>query len=459
MGKVGGTSKEKGVLDCFQKGTTALLARSLPTGASSSPLPAGNRYVHNLYNYLHSFIQRTQPLLNVEEILDGNVDGGEEGATKKAEAAFEALWQAGKLPGGWPVPAQGGGEEKGAENTKEVDLRGFRTAKELEVLGMDRLKAGLKALGMKCGGTLEERAARLFATKGKKKEEIDPKLLAGNGKKKSKAEGNGPTSNGNGQGVGTDKEGGKGGEDGKKQCARWEFRIDLLVKEVLREVVEATKKFVEKKQTRTKEETETELRQEEEGLLPELRGEGEEEDEDEEEEEDEDGPIYNPLNLPLGYDGKPIPYWLYKLHGLGVEYKCEICGNHSYWGRRAFDRYVTQGVLSSPSSLSRAFVLVLSEFILIVLLVTWLVQSGGGRDMPGARSRAVHLLLPSLSRGGGPTRTCGFSFLSCPVREASVVLSFLSRSLLFLASLQALPGVAACPWDALPENPQHKAFP
>ena len=23
-------------------------------------------------------------------------------------------------------------------------------------------------------------------------------------------------------------------------------------------------------------------------------------------------PIYNPLNLPLGWDGKPIPYWLYK---------------------------------------------------------------------------------------------------------------------------------------------------
>ena len=41
--------------------------------------------------------------------------------------------------------------------------------------------------------------------------------------------------------------------------------------------------------------------------------------EEEEEEEDDDGPLYNPLNLPLGWDGKPIPYWLYKLHGLGVE--------------------------------------------------------------------------------------------------------------------------------------------
>jgi splicing factor 3A subunit 3 len=35
----------------------------------------------------------------------------------------------------------------------------------------------------------------------------------------------------------------------------------------------------------------------------------------EEEEEDDDGKIYNPLKLPLGWDGKPIPFWLYKLHG------------------------------------------------------------------------------------------------------------------------------------------------
>eukprot|EP00928_Gymnodinium_smaydae_P080360 TRINITY_DN64073_c0_g1_i1.p2 TRINITY_DN64073_c0_g1~~TRINITY_DN64073_c0_g1_i1.p2 ORF type:complete len:532 (-),score=167.14 TRINITY_DN64073_c0_g1_i1:232-1827(-) len=55
--------------------------------------------------------------------------------------------------------------------------------------------------------------------------------------------------------------------------------------------------------------------------------------------EDEDRPIYNPLNLPLGWDGKPIPFWLYKLHGMGIEYKCEICGNYSYWGRRAFERH------------------------------------------------------------------------------------------------------------------------
>ena len=52
--------------------------------------------------------------------------------------------------------------------------------------------------------------------------------------------------------------------------------------------------------------------------------------------------IYNPLKLPLAWDGKPIPYWLYKLHGLGVEFPCEICGNFVYMGRRAFDKHFNE---------------------------------------------------------------------------------------------------------------------
>jgi hypothetical protein len=35
------------------------------------------------------------------------------------------------------------------------------------------------------------------------------------------------------------------------------------------------------------------------------------------ESDDDEQQIYNPLKLPMGWDGKPIPYWLYKLHGLG----------------------------------------------------------------------------------------------------------------------------------------------
>ena len=42
--------------------------------------------------------------------------------------------------------------------------------------------------------------------------------------------------------------------------------------------------------------------------------------------DEEDEFVYNPLKLPLGYDGKPIPFWLYKLHGLNqVRCPCAWC--------------------------------------------------------------------------------------------------------------------------------------
>jgi splicing factor 3A subunit 3 len=65
-------------------------------------------------------------------------------------------------------------------------------------------------------------------------------------------------------------------------------------------------------------------------------------DSDDEANGDDDERIYNPLKLPLAWDGKPIPYWLYKLHGLGVEFPCEICGNFVYMGRRAFDKHFSE---------------------------------------------------------------------------------------------------------------------
>ncbi|KAH9909717.1 hypothetical protein F4778DRAFT_712358 [Xylariomycetidae sp. FL2044] len=63
---------------------------------------------------------------------------------------------------------------------------------------------------------------------------------------------------------------------------------------------------------------------------------------DEGDEGDDEERIYNPLKLPLAWDGKPIPFWLYKLHGLGVEFPCEICGNFVYMGRRAFDKHFNE---------------------------------------------------------------------------------------------------------------------
>jgi splicing factor 3A subunit 3 len=77
-----------------------------------------------------------------------------------------------------------------------------------------------------------------------------------------------------------------------------------------------------------------------------------------EDEDDDNEKIYNPLKLPLDWTGKPIPFWLYKLHGLGVEFECEVCGNFTYMGRRAFDKHFNEsrhvyglkclGITSSP---------------------------------------------------------------------------------------------------------------
>ena len=199
---------------------------------------------------------------------------------------------------GWPKEAGSALSSAGAP----LDLSGFSSEEELASLGLDRLKTALIALGLKCGGSLEERARRLWSTKGRDISTLDPSLFA-----KSRDE---------------------KGKDGSKmkEVAMMEARIYCLV-EILNEQKQATKENVQRKQART-------------------AGEREDSDEEVSESEDEDEPdsevIYNPKNLPLGWDGKPIPYWLYKLHGLNITYSCEICGNATYKGPKAFQRHFAE---------------------------------------------------------------------------------------------------------------------
>ena len=47
----------------------------------------------------------------------------------------------------------------------------------------DVLKHTLQSMGLKCGGTVAERAQRLFSIRGKSKDEIDPSLFAKSKKK------------------------------------------------------------------------------------------------------------------------------------------------------------------------------------------------------------------------------------------------------------------------------------
>jgi splicing factor 3A subunit 3 len=109
-----------------------------------------------------------------------------------------------------------------------------------------------------------------------------------------------------------------------KEAAKLESQVGRLL-EGLAAVAEATRAQVEKRAALSFEELQAELAEAEEAVN--------------EDSEEEDDFIYNPLKLPMGWDGKPIPYWLYKLHGLNQGFKCEICGEASYWGRRAFERH------------------------------------------------------------------------------------------------------------------------
>lgn len=121
------------------------------------------------------------------------------------------------------------------------------------------------ALGLKCGGTLEERAQRLFSTKGKGS--LDPSLM-------------------------TKKKSGKASKEKEqlrqRDLACLEAQIYKLADLVTAQRA-ATKENVQRKQARTDGERDD--------------SENEESEEESLDEADDDVP-YNPKNLPLGWDGK-----------------------------------------------------------------------------------------------------------------------------------------------------------
>ncbi|KAI5739397.1 hypothetical protein M8J77_018831 [Diaphorina citri] len=241
-------------------------------------------YLTILLDYLKGYVTRVKPLLDVEKDC------------KAVLKDFSAQFDAGAFQG-WPKEAGSVLTHVGAH----LDLSAFSSWEELASLGLDRLKSALMALGLKCGGTLEERAQRLFSTKGKTA--LDPSLLA-----KSKPD----------KGLKSKQ------QERQKEIAGLEAQIYKLAEQVS-EQRSATKDNVQRKQARGEGE----------------RGDSEESEAGDTSDEDDEVP-YNPKNLPLGWDGKPIPYWLYKLHGLNISYTCEICGNFVYKGPKAFQRHFAE---------------------------------------------------------------------------------------------------------------------
>jgi len=171
--------------------------------------------------------------------------------------------------------------------------------KQLESPESDKLKEEIQNMGLKCGEKVHERACCLWPIRYTPIDQVDRSLIT----RKTKTLKKKITS--------------------KQEVKMNEAKIAKLSHE-LQEVISNTLAKTENKLTKTYQEIDDENIDETPSIYI--------------DNEDNDY-IYNPLKLPAGPDGKPIPYWLYKLHGLNRKIECEICGNFVYEGRRAFEKH------------------------------------------------------------------------------------------------------------------------
>ncbi|KAF9976560.1 hypothetical protein BGZ73_008315 [Actinomortierella ambigua] len=233
------------------------------------------KYLDAMNQYLEQFLRRAKPLTNIPQIKTD------------AWAEFEKQWQEGTVPG-WPKPALlveppsmdlfcvACKKLFAKESVYTAHLTGKKHLREVAKMEAE----GGATITATAGSTTELTEAQAKAIEDKIKPEKD---------------------------------------------MAWSETLAKTFAEILAQKIDETKENVERRQTLTGHERDLELVEDQ----PELP-----ESDDEEEEK-----VYNPLKLPLGWDGKPIPFWLYKLHGLGVEYTCEICGGFVYKGRKAFDKH------------------------------------------------------------------------------------------------------------------------
>ena len=252
-------------------------------------------YVGSLAQYLESFMRRTKPLENHEKLF------------ARFDEDFEKAWAEDKLPG-WPKvsPETNGGAANGTSKGPKTEGTGegiWCAACEKEFKNDNVYKAHLT--GKKHIKNAEGRSKiTADANEARLKQPRSTTALSLK----------------------------------EKAVASREHRVHALANAMQTER-EDTRVNVERKAGMTDRERQQELAAlyEEDQAMTGTGGAA-----SDDEEADGDEKVYNPLKLPLAWDGKPIPFWLYKLHGLGVELACEICGNYVYMGRRAFEKHFTE---------------------------------------------------------------------------------------------------------------------
>eukprot|EP00814_Leptocylindrus_danicus_P020660 CAMPEP_0116048394 /NCGR_PEP_ID=MMETSP0321-20121206/29529_1 /TAXON_ID=163516 /ORGANISM="Leptocylindrus danicus var. danicus, Strain B650" /LENGTH=329 /DNA_ID=CAMNT_0003530593 /DNA_START=1 /DNA_END=990 /DNA_ORIENTATION=- len=255
--------------------------------------------------YLEGFVRRTTPLMNFEkDIVEPALD------------EFDDEWNKRGCVKGWSA-----GKVSNGSSTQQSHLKSSP-----QTLGGDGLKIELMKLGMKCGGTPEDRAKRLFTSKNTPLHELPRKFFVGNKAPEPEQE----------------------ASRSSATSVMGESRIDIARLEALviaflnhlRPIFDATTRRAERRLTQTSQERETEVEEEINGTLAQIKEEKVKVEGDEDDSDEEDAPIYNPKGVPLGFDGKPIPYWLFKLHGLNHFFP--LCGNETYRGRMNFEKHFTE---------------------------------------------------------------------------------------------------------------------
>lgn len=275
----------------------AFEAPRMPIKRSNKVTDTYLKYVTDLDNYLESFVRRTRPLDDLPKLF------------LRLERDFESAWDSGQVPG-WPK--------------EEPPFTGGDNAPVTEGTGS----------GIWCPDCEKE-----FNNPNVYKSHLTGKKHIRNAEsKKSSATTNGTTNGASALPSTVNLK--------QRIIASHEHRIRALA-DLLSTERSNTRVNVERKAGMTERERQAELdalfAEDEAAIYDSYHrhddGEGGAGSDDE---GSGDERIYNPLKLPLAWDGKPIPYWLYKLHGLGVEFPCEICGNFVYMGRRAFDKHFSE---------------------------------------------------------------------------------------------------------------------
>jgi splicing factor 3A subunit 3 len=184
-------------------------------------------------------------------------------------------------------------------------------------LTLQQLKEALEARGLKASGTAAQRSARLFAVKNLQPDQYPLELLKVTPSSNATASASVPST-----------------ATVKKEVERIKQALQRLLP-----IVHATQTMITKKLTMTYDEIEQELREEEQEHEAAVERSDDEADED----GDEEGELAAKAAQQHGVidpsTGRIIPKWMYRFYGLNQEFRCEICGNQSYFGRRAYDRH------------------------------------------------------------------------------------------------------------------------